>query len=279
MTIPIFWRLILGTMGILFLSAAACLYSVIQLGTLSQTARAALDVDQRMIGYEEALTDALLSEVRYGGRFIFTHSEDRHEQFRQFKNDFTRYMTELKSLAQSEELATSLSRVDQFHRQYHELFDREVEYIRAKQTYAQSRYQQERDKVLESALAELERLKTLLKANLHHKLEGIDQAASTSRRIGLFTTLLVTLLGTVFSLKISKSIAAPLKQLELSSGGESWTSLQASGQTDQSQKGFTGSVVAPLLQRINALTGNVVNSLSRRLTLLKASWGGKASNQ
>src|SRR5262245_58772289 len=110
MAISIFWRLILGTMGILFLSAAACLYSVIQLSTLSQTARSAIDGDQRMIGYQEALTDALLSETRYGGKFIFAPTRDRHEQFRQFKNDFARYMKELKSLSQSEEIATSLSR-------------------------------------------------------------------------------------------------------------------------------------------------------------------------
>ena len=174
MGIPIFWRLILGTMGILFLSVAACLYSIIQLGTLSRTARAALDGDQRMINYQEGLTDAFLSEVRYGGKYIITHTEDRHEQLRQFKNDFARYIGELKSLMQSDEIAASLSRIEQFHLQYHELFDREVGYIRTKQTYAQSRYQQERDKVFESALGDLERLKTMLQTNLQDKLEGID---------------------------------------------------------------------------------------------------------
>jgi hypothetical protein len=216
MRIPIFWRLILGTLGILLLSIAACLYSIIQLGTLSQTARAALDGDHRMIGYQEALTDAFLSEVRYGGKYIIMHTEDRHEQLRQFKNDFARYMEELKSLTQSEEVAHSLSRVEQLHRQYHELFDREAEYIRANQTYAQSRYQQERDKVFESALSELERLKALLQANLQDKLEGMDHAARTARQIAIITTLIAALLGTLFSLKISKSIAGPLKQHQLS---------------------------------------------------------------
>jgi hypothetical protein len=215
MNIPIFWRLILGNAGILFLSVGPCLYSIIQLSTLSGNARAALDSDHRMIGYQEALTDTFLSQARYGGKYIITHVEDRHEQLRQFKNDFVRYMGELKSLTQSAEIAISLSRVEQFHRQYHDLFDREVGYIRAKQTYAQSRYQQERDKVLQSALDELHRLKMLFQTNLHDKLEGMDKAARTARQIAITMTLIVVLLGTWLSLKISKSITGPLKKLDV----------------------------------------------------------------
>jgi CHASE3 domain sensor protein len=218
MSIPIFWRLILGNAGVLVLSVVASLYSIDQLSTLSGNARAALDSDHRMIGYQEALTDAFLSQVRYGGKYIITHTEDRHEQLRQFKSDFIRYLSELKSLQQSEAIATSLSRIEQFHRQYHELFDREVEYIRAKQNYAQSRFQQERDNLLESALDELQRLKTLLQTNLHDKLEGMDQAARTARQIAIVMTLIVVLLGTLLSLKISQSITAPLKELKLETG-------------------------------------------------------------
>jgi CHASE3 domain sensor protein len=215
MSIPIFWRLILGNAGVLVLSVVASLYSIDQLSTLSGNARSALDGDHRMIGYQEALTDAFLSQVRYGGKYIITHTEDRHEQLRQFKNDFIRYLSELKSLQQSEPIANSLSRIEQFHRQYHELFDREVEYIRAKQNYAQSRFQQERDNLLESELDELQRLKTLLQTNLHDKLEGMDQAARTARQIAIVMTLIVVLLGTLLSLKISQSLSAPLKELKL----------------------------------------------------------------
>ena len=284
MRIPIFWRLILGTLGILLLSIAACLYSIIQLGTLGQTARAALDGDHRMIGYQEALTDAFLSEVRYGGKYIITHTEDRHEQLRQFKNDFARYMEELKSLTQSEEVASSLDRVEQLHRQYHELFDREAGYIRANQTYAQSRYQQERDKVFDSTLGELERLKSFLQANLQDKLEGIDQAARTARQIAIITTLIVALLGTLFSLKISSSIAAPLKQRSPSAETEFLKSddsqLSASHllhrAIERQEQQFDDPSLKPLLGRLNTLASNTLCSLSRRLKTLRR---GKAIEQ
>ncbi|HXF76320.1 MAG TPA: hypothetical protein VNN13_09535 [Methylomirabilota bacterium] len=255
MAIPIFWRLILGTMGTLFLSVAVCLYTIIELGTLSQTARSALDGDQRMIGYQEALTDAFLSEARYGDKFIFTHAADRYSEMQQFKGDFNRYLGELKAMTDSEEVAALLSKIDQFHRQYHELFDREVAYIRANQTYAQTRYQQERDKLLESALGELERLKGRLKENLQAKLQRIDRAARTSRQIGLLTTLVVAFLGTWFSLKISRSVAAPLKQPDRTTAG-------SAGQAAPSGR----NTIEP--DRPSALRGNFAKQMGAGLALL-----------
>jgi CHASE3 domain sensor protein len=225
MSIPIFWRLIVGNTGILLLSVLACLYSIVQLSTLSENARAALDGDHRMIGYQEALTDTLLSQVRYGGKYVITHAEDRHEHLRQFKSDFLRYLAEFKSLSRSEQIGTSLSKVEQLHVQYHELFDREAEYIRAKQNYAQSRYQQERDKVLESALSELQRLKALLQASLQDKLTSMEQAARTAREIAIAMTLAVLVLSTWFSVKFSKSISADPKPSQQKTGAFSSKSL------------------------------------------------------
>lgn len=209
MSLPIFWRLIFSHLGILLLAGAACLYSIVQLGSLSGTARSALDTNHRMIDYQEALTDAFLSQVRYGGKYLITHVEGRHEQMRQFKKDFNKYLELLRSLGQSEQITTSVTKVDRFHGQYHELFDREVEYIRAKQTYAQSRYQHEREKIVESGLNELDRLKAHLRTKLQEKLEDIEHGARTARRIAIITTLVVLVLGTVLSLKVSKDFAAP----------------------------------------------------------------------
>jgi CHASE3 domain sensor protein len=212
MAIPMFWRLMLGHAAILSLSVAACIYSVVQLGTLGRSARSAVDTDHRMINYQEALTEAFLSQARYGGKYLITHKEDRHAQSRQFKSDFFQYFGALKSLAQTEPILESLSRIESLHARYHELFEREVGYVRAAQPYAQSRYQQERDKVLESALTELDRMKAQLRTDLHDKLDGIDRAAGTARKIAIITTLGALLLGILISLKLSNSLTAAPKQ-------------------------------------------------------------------
>jgi hypothetical protein len=212
MTIPTFWRLVLSHLGILLLSGAACLYSIVQLGSVSGSARSALVTSQQVIAYEEALIDAFLSQVRYGGKYLITHTEGRREQLLQFKKDFVNYLDLLKQLEQSESVGASLSRLERLHEQYHELFDREAAYIRAHQNYAQTRYQQERDKIVENTLDELQLLKAQLRATLQGKLENIERGARTARRIAIITTLVVLVFGTLFSLKVSKSLNASLSE-------------------------------------------------------------------
>ena len=265
MPMPIFWRLILSHMGVLLLSGAACFYSIVQLGSLSGTARTALDTNHRMISYQEALADAFLSEVRYGGKYLLTHTDSRHIQVRQFKKDFTDYMEILKQLGQSESIAPSLSRIEQFHAKYHALFDREVEYIQVNQLYAQSRYQQERDKIVESTLNELDALKLQLRAKLQEKLQSIDRGARTARRIALITTLLVFALGTILSLRVSSSIEGPgsVAVAALPLLGARWVQVIKN----------TGLCVAkraePQLHRLTAFALNLMAIWSRRYTTWK----------
>jgi hypothetical protein len=212
MRIPIFWRLILSHVGILLLSGAACLYSIVQLGSLSGTARSALDTNRRMIAYQESLIDAFLSEVRYGGKYLITHTEGRHEQLLQFKKDFIDDLNFLKRLGLSDSIGAALLRIERLHDQYHDLFDREAAYIRAQQNYAQTRYQQERDKIVDNMLGELVLLKQELRAKLQEKLETIDRGARTARQIAFITMLIGLTLGTLLSLKVSRRIDGNLSE-------------------------------------------------------------------
>ncbi len=214
MQISILWRLISGYSLILLLSVGVSSYSIVQLGRLSGTARAALDTDNRLITYQEKLTDTFLSEVRYAGKFIITHTVSLHEQFRQFKNDFIGYIGEIKSLDASPDVKARLSRVEELHLRYQDLFDQEVRYIKAGQPYPESRFQQEKEKILESALEELERLKRQLHNNLNDKLKTMDTAARSARTGAGLATLLLLGLGVVLSLAISKSITRPLAALK-----------------------------------------------------------------
>lgn len=221
MAIPLYWRLILGYAAILLLSVGASLYSIVQLGELSQTARAALETDYRTIAHQETLTDAFLSEARYGGKYLITQAPASYDQFRQFKNDFVRYLGALKSAGVSGEIPSQLVRVEQLHRSYHDLFEQEVRYLKAGQSYAQSRYQQERDKILENTLRELGRLKDQLEKNVQDKLERVGGTAHAARNIAIATTLILLIMGSALSLKISTSVTEPLQDLTNRSKNES----------------------------------------------------------
>jgi CHASE3 domain sensor protein len=213
MRIPIFWRLLLGYSAILLLSIALSSYSIFQLGRLGTTSRAALETDNRRVATIEKLTDAFLSEVRYAGRFIITQAKELHDQYHQFNSDFGRYMNELQALATSVEIQSRLSRVADLHVRHHDLFAREVKYIQSAQPYGESRYQQEKEKVLESALRELELLKAYSQQDLQAKLREMERAASSGRTLAIVTTLILVGLGFALCYRISKSITRPLSEL------------------------------------------------------------------
>ena len=231
MRIPIFFRLLLGYSAILLLSMAMSSYSIIQLGRLGTTARAALETDNRRVSTVEKLTDAFLSEVRYAGRFIITHANELHDQYRQFNSDFGRYMNEIQALSTSVEIQSRLSRVADLHVRYDDLFAREVKYIQSAQPYGQSRYQQEKEKVLESALRELELLKTYSQERLQTKLREMERAASSGRTLAIVTMLILVGLGFALCYRISKSITAPLLELRFNTEAE----RRADSESDYSQ--------------------------------------------
>lgn len=210
MALPLFWRLTLGYAVILLLSVGTSIYAIVQLGDLGHTARIALDTDYRTIAQQEALTDAFLSEVRYGGKYLLTQSPSSYDQFNQFKSDFLHYLVELKTLATSTENATPLTRIEQLHQSFHELFDREARHLKAGQPYAQSRYQQERDRILDNTLRELARLKDQLETAVQEKLGHLGSTAHSARNIAIATTLILLIIGAALSLKMSSSVTQPL---------------------------------------------------------------------
>ncbi len=223
MPISVFWRVSLGYLLILFVSVAVSSYSITELGHLGNVARTGINTDNQMIAYQEQLTDVFLSEVRYSGRFLITRAGALHDELQQFKAEFARYMTDIQSLAVSAELEARLSRIDELHARYHRLFDQEVRYIKTNQPYAESRYQREREKVFETALEEMERLRSQLQKNLHDKLESIERAAHTARTVAIVTMLFLIGSGIVLSYFISHSITWRLSQLRrraLLSGGD-----------------------------------------------------------
>jgi len=214
MAMPIFWRLMFGYALILLLSLGTISYSVFQLAQLSSLAHSALVTENRMIGYQEKLTDAFLSEARYAGKFLITRAKSLYDQLQQFKGDFGRYIEELKAAsAQSADLGMRIARVEEFHRRYHELFNQELQYLNARQAYAETRYREQREKLLESALGELVTLKAHLQNQLETKLQRVENGARRSRTMALVATVALLVIGIGLSLAISGSILNALSQL------------------------------------------------------------------
>ena len=196
-------RFVIGYSSMLILMVAVSGYSMIQLGKLRDAAHIALRVEQRMIDYSEQLADAFLSEVRYAGKFSVTHAPVHHDQYEQFKADFDRYMAQLKSLAGSKDATQRLARAEEYHAQYHQLFEKEVNYIKTKQTYAETRYREEKERLVDYLLREHEAFKSGLQKSLQQRIGYIEQAALESQKFTLAATLLLLGLGAFFAYSLA----------------------------------------------------------------------------
>jgi len=199
MVTPLLRRFIIGYWVMLSLMAAVSGYSVFQLGRLSAAAHVALNVEQRMIDHAERLADAFLSEVRYAGKFAVTQAPVHYDEYKQFKADFDRYMEQLKSLAASADAAQRLSRAEEYHAQYHQLFEKEVGYIKTKQPYGETRYREEKERLVDYLLRESEAFKRDLQNSLQQRIGYIEKAAQESRNITLAATLVPVGLGILFT--------------------------------------------------------------------------------
>ena len=195
MSVPTLRRFIVSYSAMLALMVAVSGYSVVQLGKLSAAAHVAISVEQAMIDETNRLADAFLSEVRYAGKFSATQAPVHYEQYRQFTADFERSMLRLKSLAASDEATQRLSRAEEYHGQYHQLFAREVEYINARQPYAETRYREERERLVDYFLREHEALKSNLEASLQQRIGYVEQTASANQRFTSIATLLLAISG------------------------------------------------------------------------------------
>ena len=199
MSAPTLRRFVISYSAMLILMVAVSGYSVFQLSRLGAAAHIALSIEQRMIDQADGLADAFLSEVRYGGKFSVTQAPVHYEQYKQFKADFERRMDQLKALATSADAVQRLSRAEEYHAQYNQLFEREVEYVRKKQPYAGSRYREEKERLVDYLLREHEAFKSNLEKSLQQRIGYIEKAALESQNFTLAATLLLAVLGILFA--------------------------------------------------------------------------------
>ena len=192
-------RFIISYSTMLVLMVAVSGYAVLQLGRLGAAAHIALSIEQRMIDQANAMADAFLSEVRYAGKFTVTQAPVHYEQYEQFKADFERCTNQLKALATSADAVQRLSRAEEYHAQYHQLFEREVEYIKTKQPYAESRYREEKERLVDYLLREHEAFKSNLEKSMQQRMGYIEQAALETQNFTLGATLVLLVLGIVFA--------------------------------------------------------------------------------
>ena len=100
-----------------------------------------------------------------------------------------------------------LARAEEYHAQYRQLFEKEVVYIKTKQSYAETRYREEKDRLVDYLLREHEAFKNDVQKRLQERIEYIEHAAMKSQKITLAVTLVLVIMGIFFACYLGAKIS------------------------------------------------------------------------
>ena len=158
MRLTIFSRLVTGYLVIFILVMAVSVYAILKLHQFNAGARHILNIDNRILDYEKKLTDSILSQLRYERKYVITKDRALYDQFLSAKEGFNKYLAEALLIADTPPKKDVLGKIKTNYGRYQSLADEEVELIRKNQPYPKKWYEQEKEKVADGILKELENL-------------------------------------------------------------------------------------------------------------------------
>lgn len=210
----IFSRLMLSYLALLVMATGVSTYSILQLGEMRKITHSIILLDTTLLDLHKNMADALLSASRYEKNITVMWDPDLVESFIASTKDFERYLHEAMALAGSGDMQTVLARLKDRHRTYQELFAAEVALLEAGSPLSENRNGEEKELVLNQALADLTQLRTLIQQNVFLKVKELDAAGVKSQTIAVVITAVAFLLGLLLSISITRSIIVPLVRMK-----------------------------------------------------------------
>jgi len=214
MKLTIFSRMVIGYFAIFLLVIAMSAYAVVQIGQFNKVTQSVLRTNNRIIDYTMKLTDSMLSQIRYERKFLITKDQVFYSQVSRFKSDFNQYLDEVNSIADSSEVMSFVNKVRNSYQTYQTLFSEEVKYLKDGHGYSQQLYRQEKDRIVDEIIEQLEKLRTFIQENTTDKIEKLYEAGTEARRMTILMTGGFLILGIAISFVINRSIIRPLSMME-----------------------------------------------------------------
>jgi two-component system, NtrC family, sensor histidine kinase GlrK len=216
--LTIFSRLMLSYFALLVMATGVSMYSIIQLGKVKEITHSIIRSDNTLLDLHKNMADALLSQSRYEKMFAIMQDPTLYESFLTSKNDFERYLSEAKALADSPELKDGLTRLEGRHRTYQTIFEEEVALLKAGIFYPENRFGEKKEQEVDQALAELAQLRTLLQQSIFSRIRNLDEAGIEAHTVASGITAAALLFGLLLSISITRSITVPLSRMKKKTG-------------------------------------------------------------
>ena len=213
----------IGYFAIFSLVILVSAYAILRLHQLNTGTRHILNIDNRILDYQEKLADSTLSQLRYEKKYVLTKDVLLYEQFLSAKRDFTKFLSELLLIVDTPEKKDSLNKVKTHYQHFQALIDKEIENIRGTQSYSKRWSEQEIEKASDGVLEELKKLEGYARRDIQQRMKMLGESSASARKLVLTISAVAVVLVIVASFLITRSIAQPLtilmeKTKEISKG-------------------------------------------------------------
>jgi len=209
----IFVRMVIGYLAIFIPVVAVSTYAISQLGLFHRATGDILQIDNRMRGYQQKLSDSFLTQIRYERKYIITKDKELHNQFILAEREVSKRIDEAMSIADTPHKREVLNRIKDYHGRYNSLFNEEVEFMKKKQPYPQDRYKEEKEKAVDEILWELRNLKLYTEQDTYEKIRHLGESGAKANKIATVMGAGFILSGIMISIFITRSITRPLSFL------------------------------------------------------------------
>lgn len=207
--LTIFSRLMISYLTIFILVMIVGVYAILMLHQLNAGTRHILTIDNRIIDYEEKLTDSILSQMRYEKKYVITKDTVLYDQFLSAKEEFNKFLSEALLIADTSEKRALLNRVKAYHEHFQSSIDRQIGQVRGNQTRSKKEGQ-EIEKAADGILEVLKKLETVSRRDIQDRMSGLKEAGATAGRFAITMSIIALFLVIAISFLITRSITKPL---------------------------------------------------------------------
>jgi len=210
MKLTIFSRLIIGFLAIFILTMAMTIYTITQLRQLEKATRSILITDNRLIDFEQKLSDGLLSMMRYEKKFIIIPDNGIYNHFLLAKDDFNNNLREIMSITDTPVAGKLLTILNENSQHYQSLFDEEADYIQSGQPYPVNQYKQEKEFAINGMMEALKKLRNYYQKNTYDKIKKLSMVEANTIKVAILMGTGFFIFGIMISIFITINITRPL---------------------------------------------------------------------
>ncbi len=210
MRLTIFSRLMIGYLTMFILVMVVGAYAILTLHRLNTGTHHILTIDNRIIDYEQKLTDSILSQMRYEKKYVITKDAVLYDQFLSAKEDFDKRLSEILLIADTPEKRASLNKVKAYHARFQSSIEQQIEGVRGNQNQSRRGGGQEIERAADGILEELKKLEILSRHDIQDRMSGLKEAGATASQFAIIMSIVALVLVIGISFWITRSITKPL---------------------------------------------------------------------